>query len=108
MVPDGFDPTEYMTGGRVYRADGDVDVPVVVRYSATIGRWILERGDGIERPDGSVIVEHRASDPRWAIRHVLQYGADAEILEPPSLRALTGRTAQAVAEVHTENSAAAG
>jgi proteasome accessory factor C len=100
-VPDDFDATEYMTGGRVFRGNGGT--AVVVRYSASIGRWILERGDGIEQADGSVVVEHRASDPRWAVRHVLQYGAEAEILEPPALRGLTARTALSVAEAHAED-----
>ena len=97
-IPGDFDPTEYMSGGRVYRADEDV--PVVVRYSADIGRWSLERGEGVERPDGSVVVEHRAADPAWAVRHVMQYATEAEILEPPSLRGLAGRAARAVAETH--------
>jgi predicted DNA-binding transcriptional regulator YafY len=26
------------------------------------------------------------ADVRWALRHVLQYGPEAEVLEPPELR----------------------
>jgi predicted DNA-binding transcriptional regulator YafY len=31
-------------------------------------------------------VEHPLADPEWGMRHVLQYGDKAEVLEPASLR----------------------
>jgi len=57
-----------------------------VRYSPRIARWIAEREEGNVDGDGSFIVEHPLVDPDWGVRHVLQYGAEAEILEPQSLR----------------------
>jgi predicted DNA-binding transcriptional regulator YafY len=57
-----------------------------VRYSPRIARWIREKGPVEECDDGSVVVRHRVADPDWAVRHVLQYGADAEILEPEACR----------------------
>lgn len=99
-VPEGFDPGEYLTGAAVYRADAGLEV--AVRYSPKIARWILERPggageaasgdekapDAAVQPDGSIVVRHRVADPSWVIRHVLAYGPDAEVLEPPEIRAL--------------------
>lgn len=60
---------------------------LVVRYSPSIARWIAERDRGTLESDGSAIRSRPLADREWAIRHVLQYGPDAEILEPPDLRA---------------------
>src|SRR5262249_55436137 len=55
---------------------------LVVRYSPTISRWIAEREDGEKGADGSYTVSHPLADDAWAVRHVLQYGPEAEVLEP--------------------------
>ena len=57
-----------------------------IRYSAKIARWIAEREGTPVTSDGSLTLEHPLADPAWAVRHVLQYGPDAEILAPESLR----------------------
>jgi len=57
-----------------------------VRYSPRIARWIAEREGRAVRADGSLVMEHPLADPEWGMRHVLQYGADAEILSPPEMR----------------------
>ena len=31
-------------------------------------------------------MDHPLADPDWAVRHVLQYGPDVEVLEPASIR----------------------
>ena len=59
---------------------------MTVRYSASIARWIAEREGVIPAADGSLTLEHPLADRGWAIRHVLQYGPDAEVLEPAELR----------------------
>ena len=59
---------------------------ITVRYSPRIARWIAEREDGEYEPDGSFVVRHPLADLNWGVRHVLQYGADAEALNPPPLR----------------------
>lgn len=60
-----------------------------VRYSPGIAKWIAER-EGVElESDGSVVVEHPLVDDQWAVRHVLQYGADAEVLAPERIRTET-------------------
>jgi predicted DNA-binding transcriptional regulator YafY len=59
---------------------------LVVRYSARIARWIAEREGVPLNVDGSVTVHHALADDSWALRHVLQYGSEAEVLSPPRLR----------------------
>ncbi|HEX7050797.1 MAG TPA: WYL domain-containing protein [Longimicrobiales bacterium] len=83
-VPEDFDPARYIAGGKVYRAEDDVEV--AIRYSPRIARWLAERLACERLADGSIVVRHRVADPRWAVRHVLQYGAEAEVLEPPEVR----------------------
>jgi predicted DNA-binding transcriptional regulator YafY len=69
---------------------------LVVRYSPAIARWIAERdGLGLEA-DGAAIRTHPLADREWAIRHVLQYGPDATIVEPAELREAVVERLQAV------------
>ncbi len=89
-VPEGFDPDDYVDGGAVFRAGDEVEA--IVRYSPRIARWIAEREEVEERPDGSVVVRRRVADPRWIVRHVFAYGPEAELLEPEELRELVRRT----------------
>jgi len=42
--------------------------------------------EGDVEADGSYVVEHPLADVDWALRHVLQYGSEAEILEPATVR----------------------
>ena len=70
--------------GKVLIGDeGDV---MRVRYAPRIARWIAEREGLPLAPDGSVTVELDAMQEEWAVRHVLCYGPDAEVLSPISLR----------------------
>ena len=57
-----------------------------VRYSPRIARWVAEREGQPLDPDGSLTLEHPVADESWAVRHVLQYGPDAELLEPAGLK----------------------
>jgi len=57
-----------------------------VRYSPRIARWIAEREGRELEPDGSLTMEHPLADIQWGVRHVLQYGPDAEVLEPADVR----------------------
>jgi proteasome accessory factor C len=59
---------------------------LVVRYSPSISRWIAEREEGEKGADGSFTVSHPLADDAWAVRHVLQYGPEAEVLEPARIR----------------------
>lgn len=75
--------------GRVFLSD--TGRRMTVRYSPRIARWIAEREGVPAGADGSLTLEHPVADESWAIRHVLQYGPDAELLEPPELRAALRR-----------------
>jgi proteasome accessory factor C len=93
--PEGFDPAEHLKEGRVFVANDYV--PAVLRYSPRIARWLVERIDGESGADGAFVAGHRVSDPAWLVRHALQYGADAEVLEPPEIRALIADVAARMA-----------
>lgn len=83
-VPEDFDPADYLHGTRVYR--GHDDREVTVRYSSRVAPWIREKGPVQEREDGCVEVTYDVSDPDWIVRHVLHYGADARVVDPPAVR----------------------
>ena len=36
--------------------------------------------------DGSVTETYQVADPHWIVRHVLQYGPEAEVVEPEEVR----------------------
>lgn len=95
--PEDFDPSEYLSDGRVFQADEEVEV--TVRYSPRVAPWLIERGQGQgeRRIDGSVDVRHAVADPGWIVRHVLKYGADAEVLAPEDVRGLVREAAERVA-----------
>jgi predicted DNA-binding transcriptional regulator YafY len=90
-IPADFRPEDFLEAGRVYHTpSGD---RVRVRYSPRVARWIRERADFEgwtldEEPGGSVVMEHHVADPLWVVSHALEYGAEAEVLEPEEYRAL--------------------
>lgn len=65
---------------------GDPPERLRVRYSPRVARWIAERETGTKLPDGSLEVEYPMADASWAMRHVLQYGPEAEIISPAEVR----------------------
>lgn len=91
-TPPDFDPSEWLRDGHVFRSD--VELSARVRYSARIAPWIREHGPCEPLEDGSVAVEYPAADPAWIVRHVLGYGADAEVLAPEALRDAVRETAR--------------
>ena len=79
-----FSLANVLKDGRVF--SGAAPSRLRVRYSPRIARWIAER-EGLEvEADGSLVMEHPLADLDWAVRHVLQYGADAEVLGPEVVR----------------------
>lgn len=77
--------------GDVFRVVDEPD-EVTVRFAAGIARWLAERHpDARRQPDGSVLVTFRVSEPRWLVRHVLHYGPEAEVMEPPEYRDMLRR-----------------
>jgi proteasome accessory factor C len=84
-IPSDFSVSRTLKEGKGLKAE----IPsagIKVRYSARIARWIAER-EGVEPgSDGSLTFEHPLADADWGVRHALQYGPDAEVLEPVALR----------------------
>ncbi|HEX2167552.1 MAG TPA: WYL domain-containing protein [Longimicrobiales bacterium] len=74
----------FIGNGGPYVAGDDIEVSV--RYSPRVARWIAERTAAYPERDGSVTVRHRVADPRWIVRHVLQYGGEAVIAAPDAAR----------------------
>ncbi|WP_411281251.1 helix-turn-helix transcriptional regulator [Gemmatimonas sp.] len=84
--PDDFTVESVVQQGHVFVQDAPAVESLVVRYSPTVARWIVEREAGVMQPDGSLEVRYPLADESWAMRHVLQYGPDAVILAPDRVR----------------------
>lgn len=82
--PRGFSLDSVLQGDRALHAPGAGTLRV--RYSPRIARWIAEREGKALDDDGSLVLEHPLADPDWAVRHVLQYGPEATVLDPPEVR----------------------
>ena len=88
-IPATFSVDEHLSDRKVLRAGQPRWMRV--RYSARVARWIAER-EGVElEADGSLTMEHPLADVQWGVRHVLQYGPDAEVLEPADVRVEVAR-----------------
>ncbi len=83
-VPESFSAAQYVFEGKAFYAEQPETLRV--RYGPAIARWIAEREGKQPDADGSVTIEHPLADAEWAVRHVLQYGPDAEVLEPEGVR----------------------
>lgn len=100
VIPSNLDIEATLHDGRAIISHSEETMRV--RYSAKIARWIAEHGKVEEQPDGSVIVEHSLLDDEWAVRHVLQYGPDAEVVGPSRIRdAIKDRLASILASALT-------
>jgi proteasome accessory factor C len=96
--PRDFSLDAIVRDGRAFHADGAGMLRV--RYSPHIARWIAEREGKTRAEDGSLTVEHPLADQEWAVRHVLQYGPEAAVLEPKEIRLEIMRRLQAILERH--------
>jgi proteasome accessory factor C len=83
--PRGFSLDAIVTDGKAFQSAEAGTLRV--RYSPRIARWIAEREGKQVAADGSLVMDHPLADLNWAVRHVLQYGPDAEVLEPEEVRA---------------------
>jgi proteasome accessory factor C len=88
-IPTTFSVDEHLNDRKVLRVGAPATMRV--RYSPRIARWIAER-EGVEPDaDGWLTMTHPLLDVQWGVRHVLQYGPDAEVLEPAEVRAEVAR-----------------
>jgi proteasome accessory factor C len=95
-IPESFSLDDVLSDGKALSSSGRPRM-LVVRYSPRIARWIAEREGGEVAADGSLTVEHPLVDSGWAIRHVLRYGPDAEVLAPADVREELRRKLEAMA-----------
>jgi proteasome accessory factor C len=86
-IPEDFSPLALLgEAGGAFVAGGTVP-SCTIRYSPRIARWIAEREGAPCEADGSLTLVWPLADTDWAVRHVLQYGGEAEAVGPPALRA---------------------
>ncbi len=99
-IPADFSVESVLKSGRVFSHDDSSDEQLVVRYGPAVARWIAERETERDQStlhdDGSLSVRYPLADAAWAVRHVLQYGPDAVIVSPDSLRADVQRVLHAM------------
>ena len=93
--PDGTVVNRVMESGRAFASD--TTRTMTVRYSPRIARWVAEREGATLAADGSLTLEHPVADESWAVRHVLQYGPEAEVVGPPEMRAVMATRLRAMA-----------
>jgi proteasome accessory factor C len=84
-IPSDFSVSETLRAGKGLKAELP-SAGIKVKYSPRIARWIAEREGVTPAADGSLTIEHPLADSDWGVRHVLQYGPDAEVLEPENVR----------------------
>ena len=81
---DDFKPLE--GPGDVFQPGEEMD-RVTVRFTSAVAPAVAERYPVHElQADGGVVVRFTASSPAWMARTVLEYGADAQVMEPELYR----------------------
>jgi predicted DNA-binding transcriptional regulator YafY len=109
---DRIDSVSLLTDSYRVRADFSVDAitrngkpfqaedatTLTIRYSPRVARWIAEREKAALAKDGSLTLEHPMADEQWAMRHVLQYGPDAEVLAPVRVRSAVRECLEAISQ----------
>ena len=83
-IPPGLSVEKLTVAGKPFYAENAR--VMTVRYSPRIARWIAEREQVPLAEDGSLTLDHPMADTDWAVRHVLQYGPDAEVIAPVEVR----------------------
>jgi proteasome accessory factor C len=96
VIPAAFSLDQVLHHGRALASDASETL--TIRYAPRIARWINEQEAGEWNVDGSFVVDHPLLDERWAVRHVLQYGAEAEVLSPERIRGAVAERLRAILE----------
>jgi predicted DNA-binding transcriptional regulator YafY len=99
-----FDVDKYLSRGLDLRHGAEL-VTVRVRFSAYQARWIRERQyhpsqEMEELEGGGLVLTLRVAGLEEVRRWILGYGADAEALEPPELRAKIAREIENLAKIY--------
>jgi predicted DNA-binding transcriptional regulator YafY len=83
-LPVDFNVEDHVADGRLYV--GPTPESLVVCFRGQAARVIAEQSGGTCAPDGTLIQRYPLADRSWAQRHVLQFGTEAEVLAPASMR----------------------
>lgn len=95
-LPAGFSLDDVVKEGRVFL--GQPNEEVTIRYSPAVARWVAERAGKELDADGSITLSYPLADTRWVVRHVLQYGPEARVLEPESARHAVREALEVIAQ----------
>lgn len=95
QLPAGFAVEEVFKDGKAFAAPGEATVRI--RFSSRVARWIAERDGGAVDGDGGYTQELPLADLDWLARYVMQYGPEAEVLEPAAARAAVRERLERVA-----------
>jgi proteasome accessory factor C len=83
-VPADFRVEDHVEDGRLYV--GPTPESLVVCFRGQAARVIAEQSGETCAPDGTLVQRYPLADRSWAQRHVLQFGTEAEVLAPASMR----------------------
>lgn len=83
-IPDDFRPEAMFADGRAFASP--VAEKVRIRFAPRVARWIAERDGRPLEADGAYVQELPLADLDWLVRYALQYGGEAEVLDPPAAR----------------------
>jgi proteasome accessory factor C len=88
LLQDHFTPRRELRRVKAFRDLLAAEQPVLatVAFSPLIARWMREKYPGGAEQGDRYVVQLPVADPRWLAREVLQYGAEAEVLDPPAMR----------------------
>ena len=79
--------------------------PMRLRFSPAVAFRVydeFERAMIEQQPDGSLLVQVRLPQDGWVVGYLLSFGAEAEILDPPEMRAEVAALAKAIWEQHAK------
>jgi predicted DNA-binding transcriptional regulator YafY len=102
----GFEFRKYMAEAFGIEKGGRA-VEVAIRFGPRQARWMRERkwhrsARIQEELDGAVTLRLRVADTSELRRWVLQFGAEAEVLSPPSLRTTIAETLRTAAAAYRD------
>jgi len=107
-IPDDFDIQGWKDASDFTAPPGKAVARVLLRgMGARFARDELPRRDVRELPDGSVLARVAVRSEAWFLGWLLQYGADAEVLEPSELRERVADTCRRILDFYDEDTPAA-
>ena len=106
LLPERFQPDDRHALERYYARRMDGHPEARVRFDPAVVRWVRERQPYVflreEQVGDDPIFVYALRDERELLRWLLSWGASAEVLDPPELRAALADEARAVLARHAE------